>query len=80
LTVYVQKALLLPLKIEFFDPSQKALKTLVVKKIQKIDKDQVPTEIEMRTESGHRTELVVEKAEPAAALTDADFTEEAMQR
>jgi hypothetical protein len=71
---------LVPLKIEFFGTDQKPLKTLRVKKLQKVDGQTVPVEVEMKAESGGRTELVLEKVEPNAKLTEADFTEEAMQR
>ncbi|HEX4931599.1 MAG TPA: outer membrane lipoprotein-sorting protein, partial [Gemmatimonadaceae bacterium] len=61
-------------------PDGKALKTLRVKKMQKIDKETVPVEVEMKAEAGTSTVLVLEKVDPNAALTEADFTEEAMQR
>jgi hypothetical protein len=77
---HVHKDLLVPLKIEFFAPDGKPLKTLRVKKMQKIDKDTVPVEVEMKAEAGTSTVLVLEKVDPNAALTEADFTEEAMQR
>jgi hypothetical protein len=80
LVTYVHKELMVPLKIEFFDPSQKPLKTMRVKKLQKVNGEQVPVEVEMKTEAGSRTDLVLEKVDPNAALTEADFTEEAMQR
>ncbi len=77
---YVHKKFLVPLKIEFFDNAGKALKTLRVRKLQKVNGEQVPVDVEMKTESGSRTELEIEKINPAAKLTEADFTEEAMQR
>jgi hypothetical protein len=80
LIAHVHKDLLVPLKIEFFDPARQPLKTLRVKKLQKVNGEQVPVEVEMKAESGSRTDLVLEKVEPNAALTEADFTEEAMQR
>ena len=40
----------------------------------------VPMEVEMKAAVGSRTELVLEKVDPNAKLTEADFTEEAMQR
>jgi outer membrane lipoprotein-sorting protein len=78
--LYVHKQLMLPLKIEFFDAAQKPLKTMRVKRLQKVDNEQVPVEIEMKSENGSRTDLVLEKVDPNAALTEGDFTEEAMQR
>ena len=77
---YVHREFLVPVKLEIFDPDMKPLKTLKVKKLKKIENQQVPTEIEMVSEAGSKTEIVIENAEPAAKLTDADFTEEAMQR
>jgi hypothetical protein len=77
---YVHKELMLPLKIEFFDAAKAPLKTMRVKKLQKVNGEQVPVEVEMKAESGSRTDLVLEQVDPNAALTEADFTEEAMQR
>ncbi len=89
---HVHKELLVPLKIEFFDPQGQPLKSLVVHKLQKINvcptntkkkdgcEQHVPMEVEMKAAVGSRTELVLEKVDPNAALTEADFTEEAMQR
>jgi hypothetical protein len=80
LIAHIHKDLLVPLKIEFFDAQKNPLKTLRVKKLQKVNGEQVPVEVEMKAETGARTELTLEKVEPNAALTEADFTEEAMQR
>jgi Outer membrane lipoprotein-sorting protein len=89
---HVHKELLVPLKIEFFDPAGAPLKTLVVRKLQKINvcaenakkkdgcEQHVPMEVEMKAAAGSRTELVIEKVDPNFALTESDFTEEAMQR
>ena len=80
LIAHVHKDLLVPLKIEFFDAAKQPLKTLRVKKLQKVNGEQVPVEVEMKAENGSRTELVLEKVDPTATLSEADFTEEAMQR
>lgn len=80
LIVHVHKELLVPMKIEFFGPDKKPLKTLRVKRLQKVNGEQVPVELEMKAENGTRTELLLEKVDGNAALTEADFTEEAMQR
>ncbi|OGQ14096.1 MAG: hypothetical protein A2138_21350 [Deltaproteobacteria bacterium RBG_16_71_12] len=89
---HVHKELMVPLKIEFFDPQGQPLKSLLVRKLQKIDvcpekakkkdgcEQHVPMEVEMKAAVGSRTELVLEKVDPNAKLTEADFTEEAMQR
>jgi hypothetical protein len=80
IVAYVHKEYLVPLKIEFFDPAGAPLKTLRVKKLQKVNNEQVPVEVEMKAEAGSKTELVLEKVEPDAKLLESDFTEEAMQR
>ncbi len=80
LIAHVHKTLMVPLKIEFFDNAKAPLKTLRVKKLQKVNGEQVPVEVEMKAETGARTELTLEKVDPTAKLTEADFTEEAMQR
>ncbi|HEY1097966.1 MAG TPA: outer membrane lipoprotein-sorting protein, partial [Myxococcota bacterium] len=80
LIISVHKELLVPLKIEFFGTDVKPLKTLRVKKLQNVNGEQVPVEVEMKAENGTRTELILEKVDPNAALSEADFTEEAMQR
>ena len=80
LVVHVHKDLLVPLKIEFFDPQGAPQKTLSVKKLQKLNGEFVPVEVEMRATAGSSTQLVVEQVAPDVKLTDDDFTEEAMQR
>jgi hypothetical protein len=89
---YVHKDLLVPLKIEFFDPQMAPLKTLLVRKLQKVSicpenakkkegcEQHVPFEVEMKAAAGTKTELVLEKVDPNAKLDESDFTEEAMQR
>lgn len=79
---HVHKEHLVPVKIEFFDNKQAPLKTLRVKKLQKIkgSNEQVPVEVEMKAATGARTELVLENVDPNAKLLESDFTEEAMQR
>jgi hypothetical protein len=77
---HVHKEHLVPLKVEFFDQKQLPMKALRVKKLQKVDNEQVPVELEMKATSGARTELVLERVEPHAQLLESDFTEEAMQR
>lgn len=81
LIVHVDQKLLTPLKIEFFDPAGKALKTLTVKKLKKVKGELVPVDVVMKnSQTGSRTELLIEDPNPDAKLSDADFTEEAMQR
>jgi outer membrane lipoprotein-sorting protein len=80
-TVYVHKKHLVPLKVEYFDPGQKPLKTLSVKKLKKVEGKMVPVQAAMKNlQKGTRTDLVLEQIKPNAKFTDADFTEEAMQR
>jgi len=81
LKLWVHKKHLVPLKIEFYDPSLKLLKRLKVKKLKKVDGDFVPVHMLMKNlQEGSRTELVIENPNPTAKLSEADFTEEAMQR
>lgn len=92
LVAHVHRDLLIPLKIEFFDPQGAPLKTLLVRKLQKknVCPDSVkkkegcelhlPMEVEMKAAAGSRTELLIEQIDPNAKLTESDFTEEAMQR
>jgi Outer membrane lipoprotein-sorting protein len=77
---YVHKTHLVPLKLEYFDPQQRPLKVLRVKKLQAINGEQTPVELEMKGEGGTKTELVLDEVNPKAELKEADFTEEAMQR
>ena len=51
-----------------------------MRKLQKVNNEQVPVDFEMKAESGSRTELEILNMNPQAKLTEADFTEEAMQR
>ncbi len=81
LVTYVHKEHLVPLKIEFFDPQGKPLKTLSVKKLKKVKDELLPVELVMKNlQQGSRTEIVISDPDPDAKLSDADFTEEAMQR
>lgn len=81
LITYVHKEHLIPLKVEFFDPAGKPLKTLSIKKLKKLKNELVPVELMMKNlQVGSRTELEIISPDPDAKLSDADFTEEAMQR
>ncbi len=80
LVIYVHKEFLVPMQIDFTGPDKKPLKTLRVKKLQKVKGEMVPVEVEMKAENGTRTELLLEKIDPDAVLSEADFTEQAMQR
>lgn len=81
LKIWVHKKHLVPLKIEFYDPTQKLLKRLTVKKLKKIDGELVPVHLLMKNvQEGSRTELEIVDPDPKAKLGEADFTEEAMQR
>jgi hypothetical protein len=83
-TTYVDKKHLSPLKVEFFDPKMKLLKVLNTKKLKKIKElgdDPVPVHLVMKNvQQNTRTELKIKTLNPKAKLSDADFTEEAMQR
>lgn len=81
LVVYVDQKMLIPLKIDFYDPAGKELKTLSVRKLKKLKGELVPVDVVMKNvQTGSRTELLIEDPDPDAKLSDADFTEEAMQR
>lgn len=81
LVVHVDQKMLIPLKIEFFDPAKKALKTLSIRKLKKMKGEVIPVDMVMKNvQKNTRTELVIEKLNPDAKLTDADFTDEAMKR
>lgn len=81
LVVYVDQKRLTPLKIDFYDPAGKELKTLTVRKLKKVKGELVPVDVVMKNaQTGSRTELVIDDPNPEAKLSDADFTEEAMQR
>ncbi len=81
LVTYVHREHLVPLKIEFFDPKGKELKVLTIKKLKKIKGELVPVELLMKNvQEGSRTQLEIVNPDPDARLSEADFTEEAMQR
>ena len=81
LITYVDAQHLVPLRIEFFDPQGKPLKTLKVKALKKVEKRLVPTKLSMRnSQRGTETIVQVRDIRPDAPLGDADFTEEALQR
>lgn len=81
LVVHVDQKRLVPLRIQFFDPAGKELKLLTVRKLKKINGEVVPVDVEMKNlQTGSRTQLEIEDPEPNAVLSEADFTEEAMQR
>lgn len=81
LVTYIHQKLLIPIKIEFFDSDGKALKTLNVKKIEKIDGEYMPTVLKMRNlQKKSSTVLSIKKINRSAKISDSDFTEEAMKR
>jgi|GEM_PF-316247 len=79
---YVDQKSMVPLKVEFFDSNKKPLKTLRIKKMKKMkDGTLLPVVLQMKNvQKGSKTILEIQKPNPRAKLTDADFTEEAMQR
>ena len=79
---YIDQKSLVPLKVEFFDPSKKPLKTLRIKKMKKMkDGSLLPVVLQMKNvQKGSKTILEIQKPNPRAKLSDSDFTEEAMQR
>lgn len=81
LVTYVHTDHLVPLKVEFYDPQGKALKVLSVKKLMKVKDELVPVELVMtNVQQNSRTEISIVNPDPDAKLSEADFTEEAMQR
>lgn len=81
LVTYVHREHLVPLKVEFFDPKGKALKVLTVKKLKKVKGELVPVQLLMKNvQAGSSTQLEIQNPDPDARLSEADFTEEAMQR
>lgn len=81
LVTYVDQTYLLPLRIDFFDADGKALKTLKVKELKKVDDRLLPTRLSMKNaQKGSSTEIRVRDIEPNAPLGPSDFTEEALQR
>ena len=82
--LHIQQEQKLPLKIEFFDPAKKPLKTLLVKKLKKVKEPKVallPVEVEMKNlQTGSKTIIEIKDPNPNAKLTKGDFTEEAMTR
>lgn len=81
LITYVDAAHLVPLRIEFFDPDGKPLKTLKVKALKKVEKRLIPTKLTMsNVQRGTETVVQVRDIKPDAPLGPSDFTEEALQR
>jgi outer membrane lipoprotein-sorting protein len=69
------------LKKEFFDPQGRALKTLAVKKYDRIDGFWVLLEFEMENvQKKHRTTMRIENVAIDRGLDDGLFTERMMQR
>jgi outer membrane lipoprotein-sorting protein len=81
LITYVDAEHLVPLRIEFFDPDGKPLKTLKVKALKKVEKRLIPTKLSMaNAQKGTETIVQVRDIQPDAPLSASDFTEEALQR
>lgn len=79
--VHVHQKAMMPLKVEYFDPDMKALKTLSMKKLKKQDGRLVPVKLQMKNvQKGSKTVLTLMNVDQKAKLSDADFTQEAMQR
>jgi hypothetical protein len=80
LKVYVQKDKFVTLQIEFFDKAGALLKVMRVRKLKAIEGQLTPVDIEMKAQSGSKTELFIENINPKAVLGEDNFTESAMMR
>lgn len=81
LITYVDQTHLIPLRIEFFDPEGRPLKTLKVKELKKVQDRLLPTKLTMQnSQKGSQTLVEVSSIAPDAPLSASDFTEEALQR
>ena len=78
---YIHQKHLIPMKIEFFDKKDRPLKVMRVKRVKTIGGVKMPIEITMKNlQKGTETTLELSGISTRAKLTDADFTQEAMQR
>ncbi len=81
LLIYIEKAQSLATKIDFFDKANQPLKTLKIRKLQKVEAQLVPVDIEMKNlQTKSSTTITVDNINPKAKLSANDFTEAAMQR
>lgn len=77
----ISKKDLIPLQVEFFDPSKKPLKSLSVLKLQRVDNKLVPVQMAMKNlQTKSQTDLFINNIDTKARLSANDFTEAAMQR
>jgi outer membrane lipoprotein-sorting protein len=77
---WVRKTDFVPLRTQFFDASGKLKKTLFVQKIRVVDGRPVVTQATMKSENGHKTELVVDDIQKRDDLPDADFSPTSLER
>lgn len=81
LLIYVEKVHAIASKIDFFDKSNQALKSLRIRKLKTIEGKLVPVDLEMKNlQSKSSTIITVANIDPKAKLSANDFTEAAMQR
>lgn len=80
IVTYVHRDYLVPLKIEFFDPFAKPLKTATMKKLKKVNDRLIPVAMEMKNlQKGSSTLLSLTQLNLKAKLSEDAFTPEAMQ-
>jgi uncharacterized protein len=78
---YIEKERLRASRIDFFDKSNKPLKTLEIRKFRVIEGKSIPVELEMKNQqTKSSTTITVDDINPKAKLSANDFTEAAMQR
>jgi hypothetical protein len=77
---WVRKTDFVPLRTQFFDASGKLKKTLYVQKIRTLDGRPVVVEATMKSENGHKTQLVVDDIQKRDDLPDADFSPASLER
>lgn len=80
-TTSIHREHYIPLQMEFIDAFGKPLKVLRVTKLKKIDDKLMPVEAEMKNlQKGGSTTLELAEINLKAALTEAEFSPEAMQQ
>lgn len=77
---WIHKTAFVPLKVEFYDKESRLLKTLTVRRLQKIDDAWIAMESQIENvQTQTRTDMVVTSLDTKAQLKDADFTQEALK-
>ncbi|MFB6351065.1 MAG: outer membrane lipoprotein-sorting protein, partial [Bradymonadaceae bacterium] len=75
--VYIRKSDKVPLKFKFYDDSDELLKTLFVEKLEENDDGETYIkQMQMRSEKGGYTRIVVESIDSGVETPDATFTKD----